>query len=61
MVLQRGGVTERVPLQRVTDDSRENIFMRPGDVVTLVRDPQTFLTYGATNGNAEMPVRHAIR
>ena len=40
---------------RVTEDSRENIFMRPGDVITLVRDPQTFLTYGATNGNAEMP------
>ena len=55
VVLQRGGVTERVPLQRVTENSRENIFMRPGDVVTLVRDPQTFLAYGATNGNAEIP------
>jgi polysaccharide export outer membrane protein len=55
VVLQRGGVTERMPLQRITADSRENIFMRAGDVVTLVRDPQTFLTYGATNGNAEFP------
>jgi polysaccharide export outer membrane protein len=55
VVLQRGGVTERVPLQRVTESSRENIFMRPGDVVSLVRDPQTFLTYGAINGNAEVP------
>ena len=43
VLLQRGGATERVPLARVTEDSRENIFMRPGDVVTLVRDPQTFL------------------
>ena len=55
VVLQRGGVTERVPLARVTEDPRENIFMRPGDVVTLVRDPQTFLVSGAANGNAEVP------
>jgi polysaccharide biosynthesis/export protein len=55
VVLQRGGVTERVPLTRVTEDPKENIYMRPGDVVTLVRDPQTFLTYGAVNGNSEVP------
>ncbi len=55
VVLQRGGVTERVPLARVTEDSRENIYMRPGDVVSLVRDPQTFLVAGAANGNAEVP------
>jgi len=53
--LQRRGVTERVPLARVVEDPRENIFMRPGDVITLVRDPQTFLTYGAINGNSEIP------
>ncbi len=55
VVLQRGGVTERVPLARVTEDSRENIFMRPNDVVTLVRDPQTFIVSGASNANAELP------
>jgi polysaccharide export outer membrane protein len=55
VVLQRGGVTERVPLARVTEDPRENIFMRPGDVVTLVRDPQSFMVSGAANGNAELP------
>ena len=54
VLLQRGGATERVPLARVTEDSRENIFMRPGDVVTLVRDPQTFLISGATSVNAEV-------
>ena len=54
VLLQRGGVTERVPLARVTEDSHENIFMRPGDVLTLVRDPQTFLVAGATNANAEL-------
>jgi polysaccharide biosynthesis/export protein len=56
VILQRNHATERVALQRVTLDPRENIYMRPGDVVTLVRDPQTFLTYGATgNFNAEIP------
>jgi len=55
VVLQRNGVTERVPLQRVTSDSHENIFMRPGDVVTLVRDPQTYFMYGATISNGEIP------
>jgi polysaccharide export outer membrane protein len=55
VVLQRNGVTERVPLQRVTVDSRENIFMRPGDVLTLVRDPQTYFMYGATSANGEVP------
>jgi polysaccharide export outer membrane protein len=55
VVLQRGGVTDRVPLVRVTEEPRENIYLRPGDVVTLVRDPQTFLTYGAANGNSELP------
>jgi polysaccharide export outer membrane protein len=56
VLLQRGGHTERAALQRVVNDPRENIFIRPGDVVTLVRDPQTFLTYGATAGfNGQIP------
>ena len=55
VLLQRNGVTERVSLARVTEDSRENIFMRPGDVVTLVLDSQTFIAQGATGGNTEMP------
>ncbi len=53
--LSRGRRTERVPLQQVVDNPRENIYMRPGDVVTLVRDPQVFLAYGATGSNAEVP------
>jgi polysaccharide export outer membrane protein len=56
IILQRNHVTERVAMQRVVLDPRENIYMRPGDVVTLVRDPQTFMSYGATgNFNAEIP------
>lgn len=53
--LSRGPVTATVPMTAVVSNPRENIFLRPGDVVTLVRDPQTFLAYGATGRNAEIP------
>ena len=53
--LSRGSRTARVALARVVRDPRENIFLRPDDVVTLVREPQTFVAYGATGRNAEIP------
>jgi polysaccharide export outer membrane protein len=53
--LARGQTTARVPLTRVIADPRENIFMQANDVLTLVRDPQTFLAVGATARNAEIP------
>jgi polysaccharide export outer membrane protein len=53
--LSRGSTTTRVPLSRVIADPRENIYLRPNDVLTLVRDPQTFIAYGATGLNAEIP------
>ncbi len=53
--LSRGATTSRVPLSRVIANPRENIYLRPNDVLTLVRDPQTFIAYGATGRNAEIP------
>ena len=53
--LSRGQETARVAMTRVSSDPRENIFMRPNDVLTLIRDPQTFIAYGATGKNAEIP------
>jgi polysaccharide export outer membrane protein len=53
--LSRGATTSRVPLSRVIANPRENIYLQPNDVVTLVRDPQTFIAYGATGRNAEIP------
>jgi polysaccharide biosynthesis/export protein len=53
--LSRGDVTARVAMTRVTSDPKENIYMRAGDVLTLIRDPQTFIAYGATGRNAEIP------
>jgi polysaccharide export outer membrane protein len=53
--LSRGDVTARVAMTRVSSDPKENIPMRPNDVLTLIRDPQTFIAYGATGRNAEIP------
>jgi polysaccharide biosynthesis/export protein len=53
--LSRGSTTSRIPLSRIIADPREDIYLHPNDVVTLVRDPQTFLAYGATGLNAEIP------
>src|ERR1700694_3033586 len=33
----------------------ENIFVLPGDVITVVRDPQTFTTFGATGRSEKVP------
>jgi polysaccharide export outer membrane protein len=53
--LSRGDVTERVAMTRVTSDPKENIYMRANDALTLIRDPQTFIAYGATGRDAEIP------
>lgn len=53
--LSRGTKTYRMPLTRVISNPADNIYLHPNDVVTLVRDPQTFLAYGATGRNAEIP------
>lgn len=53
--LSRGQTTVSVPMTRVVGDPRENVYLRPGDVLTLVRDPQSFLAYGATGVNSKIP------
>ena len=45
--LSRGPVTATVPLTTVVSNPKENIYLRPNDVLTLVRDPQTFIAVGA--------------
>ena len=53
--ISRGPSTVTVPMTAVVTNPRENIYMRPGDVLTLVRDPQTFLAIGALGQPAEVP------
>ena len=53
--LSRGGVTATIPLRQLVSDPAEDIYAQPGDVLTLVRVPQTFSVFGATGRNAEIP------
>jgi polysaccharide export outer membrane protein len=50
--LTRGDRTARVPLATLLASPRENIFVRPGDVVTVEHTPQTFTVAGATGANS---------
>jgi polysaccharide export outer membrane protein len=53
--LTRGDRTARAPIQALLANPRENIFVRPGDVLTVERTPQTFTVAGATGANAVVP------
>jgi polysaccharide export outer membrane protein len=52
--LSRGGVTVTIPLEQLVGDPAEDLYAQPGDVVTLVRVPQTFSVFGATGRNAQI-------
>jgi polysaccharide export outer membrane protein len=53
--LSRGDITAMIPLQQLVSDPAEDIFAQPGDVLTLIRLPQSFSVFGATGRNAEIP------
>jgi polysaccharide biosynthesis/export protein len=53
--LTRGDTQVRLPLLQVTNDPSENIYLRPKDILALVRAPRKFMVYGATGANAEIP------
>lgn len=50
--LSRGGYTAKVPMQALLNHPRENIYVRPRDILTVVREPQTFTAFGSTGTNA---------
>ncbi|MGJ5177640.1 polysaccharide biosynthesis/export family protein [Bradyrhizobium oligotrophicum] len=51
VTLQRDGRRVRVLLSRVVQDPRENIFIRPNDVIYITRESPTFTALGALNQN----------
>ena len=53
--LSRDGVTATIPMEALVSDPAENIYAQPGDVLTLVRLPQSFTAFGATGANAQIP------
>lgn len=53
--LTRGRRTVSVAYNAILAHPEENIFALPGDVITVVRDPQTFTAFGSTGRNAQVP------
>jgi polysaccharide export outer membrane protein len=51
VTLQRDGKRVKVLLSRIVHDPRENIFVRPNDVIFLTREAPTFTALGALNQN----------
>src|SRR6202048_1177354 len=51
VTLQRDGKRVRVLLSRVVYDPRENIFIRPNDVIFVTREAPTLTALGALNQN----------
>jgi polysaccharide biosynthesis/export protein len=52
--LSREGATATIPMETLVSDPAENIYAWPGDVLTLVRIPQTFSVFGATGQNVQL-------
>lgn len=55
VTLVRGGTSVRIPMQAMLTNPAENVYVRPGDVVSVAREPQTFTSAGATGQNAVVP------
>jgi polysaccharide export outer membrane protein len=53
--LSRDGVTATIPMETLVSDPSENIYAQPGDVLTLVRLPQSYTVFGATGANTQVP------
>jgi polysaccharide biosynthesis/export protein len=51
--LSRGGVTATIPMETLVSHPAENIYAWPGDILTLIRVPQSFSVLGAAGQNAE--------
>src|SRR4029077_5934531 len=52
--LSRDGITATIPMETLVANPAENIYAQPGDVLTLVRLPQSFTAFGATGANAQL-------
>jgi polysaccharide export outer membrane protein len=52
--LSRRGLTVTIPMEELVAQPAENIYAEPGDVVTVVRAPQTFTVFGAAGQNSEI-------
>lgn len=52
--ITRGSHFHSMPLDAVIRDPRQNVLLRPGDVVTALHQPNSFTALGATGKNEEI-------
>ncbi|PCD03401.1 capsular biosynthesis protein [Sphingomonas spermidinifaciens] len=53
--LTRGGRTGAMPLDAIVRDPVQNVVLAPGDIVTAIFQPYSFVALGAVGQNAEVP------
>lgn len=52
----RGSTVRSLPLLSITQDPRQNITLRAGDIVSVLNQPYSFVALGATGQNNELPL-----
>lgn len=55
ITVSRKGTSLSVPMQNILANPVENVYVRPGDVITVLRRPLSFTAVGATGRNAVVP------
>jgi polysaccharide export outer membrane protein len=55
VMLERQGRRETLPFGALVYDPANNIYLRPQDTIYIYRQPQTFLAFGATGRQAQIP------
>ncbi len=53
--LTRGKSTATIAFNTILTNPSENIYVRPDDVITVIRQPQTFTAFGSAGTNASLP------
>jgi polysaccharide export outer membrane protein len=53
--LTRNKRTVSVAYNAILNSPEENVYVRPGDVITVVRGPQTYTAFGATGRSEKVP------
>jgi polysaccharide export outer membrane protein len=52
--LTRGSDSFSTPMLQLLQNPRDNIYLRPGDLLVATRQPQSFTAFGATGRNAQI-------
>jgi len=55
VLLSRNGRTATIPMTSLVSQPLDNIYVWPGDVITIERTPKRFLVFGATSTNNQVP------